>query len=68
MNKGDIKATVIMLIYITAGVIGGYYVEQYRIPKDGFGSGYVLGFILGVTIFGTLHFIWNFIIIICWTI
>jgi hypothetical protein len=55
MNKGDIKATVIMLIYITAGVIGGYYL----IPIDEIG--YVLGFIIGVLVCAIMQCIWGLI-------
>jgi uncharacterized membrane protein YeaQ/YmgE (transglycosylase-associated protein family) len=59
MNKGDIKATVIMLIYITAGVIAGYYIEQYSQSKDGAGA--IYGFVFGILGLVLLQCIWNLI-------
>jgi hypothetical protein len=59
MNKGDIKATVIMITYIAAGVTSGYYFQQYIQDKDGASA--IIGFILGVCGLGLLQCTWNLI-------
>ena len=59
MNKGDIKATIILLVYIVVGVTSGYYVQQYIQDKDGASA--VFGFILGVLGLGLLQSIWGLI-------
>ena len=59
MDKGDIKATLIMGIYISVGIISGYYFPQY-VP-DKHGAGAILGFILGILGLGLLQSIWGLI-------
>lgn len=59
MNKGDIKATVIMIVYIAVGITSGYYAEQYNPSKDGGGA--VYGFVFGVLGLGLLQTIWGLI-------
>jgi hypothetical protein len=59
MNKGDIKATIILLVYISAGVTSGYYFQQYIQDKDGAGA--IIGFILGVCVLGLLQCSWHII-------
>ncbi len=59
MNKGDIKATVIMIVYIAVGITSGYYAEQYNPSKDGGGA--IYGFVLGVLGLGLLQNIWDLI-------
>lgn len=59
MNKGDIKATIMMLIYISVGILGGYFLNKYN-PIIGVDS-YVYGFILGVCLLVLLQCVWNLI-------
>ena len=59
MNKGDIKATIILLVYIVVGVTSGYYVQQYIQDKDGASA--IIGFLLGVCGLGLLQCIRNLI-------
>jgi len=61
MNKGDVKATVILVAYISVGIISGYYFQQYIQDKDGASA--IIGFILGVCGLGLLQSIWNLIIL-----
>ena len=58
-TKRDIKATIIMLIYISAGVISGYFLEKHNTGPDGVGA--ICGFILGICGLGLLQSIWNLI-------
>jgi Na+/melibiose symporter-like transporter len=65
-TKGDIKATVIMLIYMGAGAIGymlyifiyavSYWFEQSQPNKDI--HGYVIGFVLGIMVMLGLNVTW----------
>lgn len=59
MNKGDIKATIILLIYISVGVLGSYFLNKHNPTKDG--KSYFLGFILGITLLALLQCVWNLI-------
>lgn len=59
MNKGDIKASVILFTYLAVGITSGYYLEQYIQCKDG--EGYTFGFVLGVLCLTLLQSIWNLI-------
>jgi uncharacterized membrane protein YeaQ/YmgE (transglycosylase-associated protein family) len=59
MDKGDIKATIILLAYIVVGITSGYYFQLYVPDKQGAGS--VLGFILGILGLGLLQCIWGLI-------
>jgi hypothetical protein len=59
MNKGDVKATVILVAYISVGIISGYYFQQYIQDKDG--AGVIIGFILGVCLLGLLQCSWHII-------
>ena len=59
MDKGDIKATIILLAYIAVGITSGYYFQQYTQDKDGASS--ILGFILGVCVLGLLQCTWGLI-------
>lgn len=59
MNKGDIKATVVLITYIAIGIISGYYFQQYTDDKTG-GSA-IVGFILGVCVLGLLQCTWYLI-------
>lgn len=54
--KGDIKATLILLAFIIAGVIGGVLLENSNPTKDG--GGYVLGFVLGTLTLFLLSSVW----------
>lgn len=64
MNKGDVKATVIMVIPILLGVISGYYMEEhYPYPgKDGVGV--IFGFVFGILFLLLLMAIWQLIRVI----
>ena len=59
MDKGDIKATVILFTYLAAGITSGYYLEQNNPSKDGVGA--IFGFLLGVLCLSLLQCIWNLI-------
>ena len=59
MNKGDIKATLILFTYIAVGITSGYYFQQYIQDKDGVGT--IIGFVLGVCGLGLLQSTWNLI-------
>jgi len=59
MNKGDIKATVILFAYIAVGIISGYYLEQSSQSKDGVGA--FFGFVFGILGLAVLQCIWNLI-------
>jgi hypothetical protein len=59
MNKGDIKASVILFTYLSVGITSGYYLEQYSQRKDG--EGYIFGFVLGVLCLLLLQSIWGLI-------
>jgi hypothetical protein len=59
MNKGDIKASVILFTYLAVGINSGYYLEQSGQCKDG--EGYIFGFVLGVVCLLLLQSIWNLI-------
>lgn len=56
MNKGDIKATILLLACIISGSIGGYYLEQFNPNSNGLNA--VWGFVLGVIAFFSLVAIW----------
>lgn len=58
-TKGDIKATLILLAFIIAGVIGGILLENTSTTKDG--VGYVFGFIFGILSLLLLYSIWMLI-------
>lgn len=56
MNKGDIKATIILLTYISVGIISGCYLEQHSKSKDGVDA--IFGFVFGVLGLGLLQLSW----------
>ena len=58
MNRGDIKATVILAVYILAGVLGAYYFKQVDGDKEGV---YVIGALTGIMSLTGLVVAWNFI-------
>ena len=58
MNKGDIKATVILVIYILAGALGAYYFKQVDGDKEGV---YMVGAFLGIMSLTILVVVWNLI-------
>lgn len=59
MNKGDIKATIILFTYILVGIISGYYLEQNSQSKDGVDA--IFGFVFGVSGLGLLQLAWHII-------
>ncbi len=56
MNKGDIKATIILMTYISVGIISGYYLEEHNPSKDGGGA--ICGFVFGMLGVWFLQTIW----------
>ena len=59
MNKGDVKATVIMVISISVGIILGYYIEEYYQGKDEFVV--ILGLVFAILFLLLLMAIWQLI-------
>lgn len=58
MNKGDIKATVILAVYILAGALGIYCFLKFDGYKEGV---YVIGALTGIMSLTGLVVAWNFI-------
>jgi len=58
-TKKDIKATIIMLIYIAVGIISGYFLEKQTTDTSGVGA--ICGFVIGICVLGLLHSIWSLI-------
>jgi hypothetical protein len=58
-TKKDIKATIIMLIYIAVGIISGYFLEKQNTDISGVLA--ICGFVIGICVLGLLHSIWSLI-------
>lgn len=61
MNKGNIKTTFIMTVYILCGIFCGYELEKFYPHSHNDGVLYVLGFILGICMLSLTLIIWSFI-------
>ena len=58
MNKGDIKATVILAVYIIAGALGAYCFKELDGDKEGV---YIIGSLTGIMSLTFLVVAWHFI-------
>lgn len=58
-TKKDIKATIIMIIYISVGIVSGYFLSEYNETKNGALA--VCGFVIGICALALLQAIWKLI-------
>jgi hydrogenase/urease accessory protein HupE len=59
MNKGDIKTTLIMTVYILFGIFCGYELERFYPHSHNNNVIYVLGFIIGICMLNLILIIWS---------
>jgi uncharacterized membrane protein len=59
MNKGDIKATIIMIAYLIVGVFSAYMHRNMGVKPDV--ANYFFGFMIGLAVTFLLQLIWMII-------